>query len=192
MPNYKYWAMFRKVLDQGQEGTCVGHAWRHWLTAAPVISHKHRDDPSAVQIYDIATNKDVWPGNEGDRQFGTSVRAGAEALIELGHIINYYWAWLIQDVNDYLLLNGAAVAGVNWYSSMFEPDKDGIVKVDGFIAGGHAVLLQGINVKTGFITFVNSWGTDWGKNGRAKIAIEDFERLLNEDGEVCTALEVRK
>ena len=192
-PTYKYWARFRKILNQGQESTCVGFSWRYWLDTAPVISHKHKDNPSAGKIYDECTKVDEWPGNEGDRQFGTSVRAGAKVLQAMGHVVNYYWALTLDDVIDCLLLKSPIVVGTNWYNSMFEPDKEGIVtiKPDSFVAGGHAFLLDGVNTTKAFVSFPNSWGKSWGNNGRAKLSFEDLERLLGEAGEACCAQEAR-
>lgn len=37
------------------------------------------------------------------------------------------------------------MAGINWYSDMFDPDKDGVVHVGGELAGGHEILLIGID-----------------------------------------------
>lgn len=188
LPDYKYWPMFRPVLDQGREGTCVGYAWKHWMNCAPTISLKHKIDPSAVALYDQATNLDEWQGNENDRYFGTSVRAGAKALEERGHVRAYYWATTINEVVDYVRQQGPVVLGTDWYEDMFSPDNKGVVRATGRIVGGHAYLLNGVNVKTGVASLINSWGKEWGLKGRFKMSFETLDRLIA-SGEACTAME---
>jgi hypothetical protein len=141
------------------------------------------------QVYQDAKKVDEW---EGEDYFGTSVRAGAKVLQRLGYIEKYLWAPTITDVVDALLYEGPIVVGTWWYESMMQPDEKGRVTVtDGYPEGGHSYVLNGVNVKSGWIRFKNSWGRSWGKNGSAFITIEDMARLLEDDGEACLAVETR-
>lgn len=185
---YRYWWTGGAWLDQGATGTCVGHAWAHWIEDGP-ITHVGTIDP--FDIYREACQRDVWPENDsGDLNFGTSVRAAAKYLLEITRITEYRWAWDFDTVAQALLNTGPVVIGSWWYESMFRPDEDAVVTIDGSRVGGHAYLLNGINTKKEVVRLKNSWGRNWGKGGHAYLSFEDIERLIREQGEACLAVEV--
>ena len=91
LPARKTWGINATALNQGETGTCVGHAWRNFLRCAPIRTEK--GGPSPFDIYRSAVGKDSWPDNDDEAQlpdadpgldFGTSVRAGAEAVTDSG------------------------------------------------------------------------------------------------------------
>lgn len=197
------WAMFDPPLDQGRTGTCVGHGWKAWLLTAPVIQADPASPPSAFDIYDAAIKLDEWAENDNDtaRQDGTSVRAGAKALQAEGRIGTYNWAWDLDTCTNWLagmdaeghFIGGPAVIGVNWYDSMWDTDAEGFLRLTAGaqVVGGHCVLLTGWNERRGFAYGINSWSRTWGKKGRFYMPGEVLERLIGENGEICTAPEVR-
>lgn len=168
-------------LDQGQEGACVGFSLAHELNARPVVVHVDADY-ARNQIYREARKIDEWPGEDYE---GTSVLAGAKILHNLGYFTEYRWAFGLDDLILAVGRHGPAVLGVNWYEGQFDPDPNGFIHVGGELAGGHAILCNGVNLKGRYFTLHNSWGQDWGNNGECKISFEDIDRLLHEQGEVC-------
>lgn len=184
----KVWPMFAKWIDQGQTGTCVGHGWRSLLTGTP---RPRRDPlPTPFQIYDAAIAIDEWASNDNDtaRQFGTSVRAGARVLQALGLLTSYGWADDVDTAVDWLCWHGPMVGGFNWYSSFYERDKSGFLSIapGARVAGGHCFLIQGWDERRGAAVCLNSWAT----YGRFLLSGETFERLLREDGECATPVEI--
>lgn len=177
----RYWRDSAAWLNQGDTPSCVGHAWSHWALNAPIIQSI---DPMGV--YRLAQCVDEWPGEEYD---GTSVRAGAKVMELLGFISEYRWAWTLPPMIDALLTQGPVVLGINWYAGMDEPDRDGFLHPTGELVGGHAILATGIDVERKKIRLKNSWGQEWGENGRAWLSFDDARRLISEDGEVCLAIE---
>jgi hypothetical protein len=174
------------ILDQGFTSSCVGHAWRQWLSSALMMT---KTGPDALTIYREAQAIDEWPGEEPEVQ-GTSVRAGVKALQKRGHIGGYVWSWDADVLRDYMLAGlGCVVIGVNWYTDMFEPDRKGYLHIGGQIEGGHAVMLSGYSVERDADRVVTSWGEDEWDKGRAWITHKDLRRLLNEDGEGAAATE---
>lgn len=181
---YRYWNDTAWFGDQGATPACVGFAWAHWLTDGPVT---HKGTPDPLFIYQAAQKRDEWPGED---YAGTSVRAGAKVLKEAGSLKEYRWAANIEDVVQAVLELGPVVVGTNWYSAMFTPVYGDRIAPTGSVAGGHAYLLNGINLKRGLFRLKNSWGRDWAGDGRAMISVEDMERLLFlEDGEACIGVE---
>jgi len=72
---------------------------------------------------------------------------------------------------------------------MVDVAPNNILNVSGSVEGGHAYLICGANNKKRMLRMINSWG-NWGQNGKAWIRYEDFQKLLDADGEACTAKEV--
>jgi hypothetical protein len=198
------WPYFDQPLDQGDTGTCVHFGWRYWMATAPIIQSDIGEFPLHYEIYDAAIQIDEWPDNDDDteRQFGTSVRAGAKVLQDWGYLGTYHWAWDIESTANWLagidaegrFVGGPVVIGVNWYYGMFRTDAEGFLRVNPTdrVAGGHCVCLTGWNEKRGFAYGINSWSAQWGKKGRFYIPGELLDRLIREDGEVCTSSEIRR
>lgn len=189
--------------DQGQEGACVGFGWSHELAATPEVVPTNAT--VALEIYHRAQKLDEWPG---ESYSGTSVLAGAKAVKErvnnvgTPYMSEYRWAFGLSDLILALGYQGPAVLGVNWYNNMFDTDANGYVHPTGGVAGGHCILALGVVVvpKPGvtnptaltdldldqsYIILHNSWGRDWGQNGRAKITLTEMQILLDNQGEAC-------
>lgn len=196
MPTAKTWPIDGRSIDQGNTSTCVGHAWRNFLRAKPIMTEK--GGPSAWDIYRNAIILDAWSDNDQEAKLpdghpgfasGTSVRAGAQALQAMRRLPSYMWAFNLQDAVNWVLTQGPVVLGTNWYAAMDYPTVQGLVKIGGGVVGGHAYLLRGVNTKTKLATLENSWGDGWGMNGAFYMTFADLERLILEDGEACTAVE---
>lgn len=185
---YAYWhgSMF---LDQGFTSQCVEYSWHHYVQAGTIRPRQRYPYWVIGEPYSRMQDVDEWPGNDYD---GTSVRAGAKVMQEMGYIDSYLWAWDLETVIDAVTSTGPVVMGTNWYRSMFTPDAGGRVKAEGPIDGGHAWLIDGANRKTGMARAKNSWSRSWGKKGRFWVPFEVLEKLIREDGEACLAVEVQR
>lgn len=180
-PRTKIWKCFR-ILDQGQEGSCVGHGFAGEMLTRPFpdksITHK-----DAVKIYKKAQTLDEYPGENYE---GTSVLAGLKALQVLyTGVESYRWATSLNDVIAAVGYIGPVVIGVNWYESMFSPNDSNFLDVSGEISGGHCVFMRGVDITKKAFLIQNSWGRKWGAAGCAWISFYNFSRLLSEQGEAC-------
>lgn len=198
LPTNKLWPMSATHLDQGNSGTCVGHGWCNFLRCEPIRSRY--GEHMAFDIYRAAVLLDPWKDNDGEAdlpdfstglQAGTTVRAGAKAVAAMSKLQTYVWAFSLQPTIEWLLTKGPVVVGTNWYDSMFTPDKSGLISISpgAQIEGGHCYLLRGADTTTAKVVLTNSWGNSWGKKGDATISFKDLERLILEQGEVCTAIQ---
>ena len=172
--------------NQGNTPQCVGYAWAHWICDGPIT---HRGALPIIQpslIYREAQKVDEWPG---ERYNGTSVRGGAKYLMSSGKISSYLWAFDINTLINTVLNVGPVVVGTNWYYNMFFPNKNGLIRLSGHIAGGHAYVINGVNTVTKQFRIKNSWGKTWGVSGHAYISFSDMSRLIIERGEICLAIE---
>lgn len=133
---------------------------------------------------------DPWLGGEPDYE-GSSTDAPYKLLRAEGLIAGWAWYFGSSELAEGVRRAGPASVGTIWLWSMFDVDADGYVVVDRSSgpAGGHAYEVIWYDVKGDYFSIVNSWGRDWGRNGRARIRGADMRYLLDEkQGEACTIL----
>ncbi len=186
---YRYWNDTQWWGDQGRKPWCVAYAWLHWAEDGPV-THQEIAPPlaSPKYVYDRSQQIDQWPGENYN---GTSVRAGAKSLQELGIILGYTWANNVHEIVRALLETGPVVIGSRWYSGMSSPDINFVMNPTGSVLGGHAYVLNGVNKNKKLFRMKNSWGRGWGDNGRAWISFNTVNTLLMYGGEACLATEIK-
>lgn len=187
----RYWRA-GQVLDQDGLPQCVAFAGQGFLLAGPVKNQMLHDP---AWLYHECQLLDEWEGEDYD---GTSVRALFKVLQREGLVSVYNWATDPLIAAQHILANGPVVFGTNWYVGMEAPDEHGFIHATGAVAGGHAYLIVGCNVNkkcpdgsSGAFRMQNSWGTDWGRKGRAWIAFSDAAKLIAEYGEVATSSELK-
>ena len=180
---FRYWSDNRYWGDQLSTPHCVGYSFMHWLTNAPIVSYI---DPDG--IYKLAKQHDVWRGEDYD---GTSVRAGAKVLKMLGLISEYRWCVGVADLANAILTQSPVVVGTDWTEGMETPDADNRIHATGEVIGGHAYLITGVSLTRKVFRIKNSWGREWGADGRAYISFADMAKLLSAGGEACLAQEMR-
>lgn len=185
-PRSYTWAC-SKNLDQGQEGACVGFAVAHELIANPVQVKGITEKFAIEKIYWEAQKNDPWEGGSypgATPQYeGTSVLEGVKAAQKLGYIEEYRWAFGLEDLILAVGYVGPAILGLNWYDGMFDSHNCGYIHKYGELAGGHAILCRGVNIKEKYFILHNSWGPDWGYKGCTRVSWDDMEALLHEEGE---------
>lgn len=197
-----YWS--GPILNQGGTGTCVAHGWTSKINAAP---HMQRMPMDPYSFYRRIVVVDEWPDNDREAhapvnglQFGTSVRAGAKILTDLGLAKSYVWAESAEDVRAWILGGfGGVVIGIWWKENMMETDSSGFIHYTGSKSGGHCVYINGWNdsVKTANGSVIaaariqNSWSESWGQNGRCWISMPDLDAAIREDGEACALTEIK-
>ncbi len=77
------------ILNQQKTQSCVGHGWTLFITSAPQLTSP---GPNPYRIYHEAQQLDDIAGEE-PVYFGTTVRAGAKAMMQDGWITgDYVWA----------------------------------------------------------------------------------------------------
>ena len=181
--------------DQGVEGACVAYSLGHELAARPSEVKGINDKFLKEEIYWNAQRNDPWSGGSypGARPVyeGTSVLAGVKEVVKRGYCEEYRWAFNTYDALYSIGHNGPAVIGVTWFTGMMNPDGNGFIHPTGMIVGGHCVLVRAVNVVKRFVTIRNSWGKSWGVNGECYLSFEDFNTILQNDGE-CVFLMKRK
>jgi hypothetical protein len=130
-------------------------------------------------------------GNAEDAELGELPDTGVRVLRARGLVAQAYRCKGIEAVTTALLEHGSLLAPLSWQTSFMTPKQVAGTAVavraaDAQLAGGHAVLLDGIDLDLeidgvkGFARFKNSWGREWGDHGHCLISLADLEPVLDE------------
>lgn len=172
-------------LNQGEVGACTGFALVACRNTAPnrVLYEESFGSDVALRVYSLATRLDPFPGYYPPEDTGSSGLAACKAGVRLGLISSYQWCFGLDHLIT-VLARRPVIAGTTWFSTMFEPDATGRVRVEGDEVGGHEWLINGYDRIERVIFGVNSWGRGWGKNGCFVVGFDDMARLLKMDGDL--------
>jgi hypothetical protein len=177
------------VLDQGDLGSCTGNAMVAALMTTPLhVRGRDLAERDAVNLYKRATQIDGVPGEYPPEDTGSTGLAVAKAAKEAGLIREYRHAFGLQQCLAALVLQ-PVIVGTVWTEEMFDPDPNGFIKPKGEVVGGHEYCLIALNVTGRYVTAVNSWGPRWGLKGRFRLAFDDLDVLLRQQGDVTVPVE---
>lgn len=181
----KRWHSSTPVLDQGNLGSCTGNAAVKSLSYEPFSGTLTQvlDENLAVSVYSQATKEDSYPGQYPPTDTGSDGLSVAKVCQERGFISGYTHAFSFSAVLT-ALQSGPVIVGTEWRQDMFNPASDGKVSITGNVAGGHEYVLDEVDVETSRVWMQNSWGSSWGRAGRAYFTFDDFTKLLGADGDV--------
>jgi hypothetical protein len=186
-PGNVLWPHNAPVLDQGQLGACTGNALAQWLNTDFGLLRVKRvgvlDESDAVALYSAATKLDNIPGEFPPEDTGSSGLAVCKAGVDLGWLHGYGHAFGMDHLLA-TLMHSPVIVGTPWLADMFTPDGDNVIHADGDVEGGHEYLILGANHDTQQLTMLNSWSSNWGRNGRALIGFADFGALLADGGDI--------
>jgi hypothetical protein len=171
------------ALDQEETSHCVGFSMAHFGINLPTFTKYTKKE--AHELYYKCKVIDGDPKGEN----GTTIRSAARVLKDIGAIDSYAFAREIQSIKWWLLNKGPLIVGTIWTEGMMKPGPDLRLDISGFVLGGHAYIINGI-LDNGDFDIKNSWGPDWGDNGRAVISSKDFEALFSYGGEALAAVEL--
>ena len=179
--------------DQGYDPHCVAYAWAHYLADGPrlvsIFEHR-RPGVDTTDLYCEAQKIDPWDGDCSRPLYdGTSVRAGAEVLRRWGLVKEYRWAYNAWEVAQAVLQHGPVVMGTYWYQGMSWPNSEGRMTLTGAVEGGHAYVINGVDLDRERFRVKNSWGRGWANGGRAWLGYNDLNTLMRSWGEACVAIQ---
>lgn len=168
-------------LDQGNEGACTGFG-----VAQCVSSGDFRNRLTAAdgrRIYYRATEIDSFPGTAPKTDTGSDGKSALRAAVEFGFVDGYYSPATFEEVQE-ALQRGPCVFGSNWYTGMFSPDASCQMHLTGIVEGGHLYEINRLDVQRRLVGIENSWGPEFGSEGKATLSYSDFFTLMNQAGEV--------
>lgn len=188
------WKRNIPILDQGQVGSCTGNEQVGAVGTDPLWGpltagqQSALNEQLALNIYSAAETLDgdgPYPPNDN----GSSGPSVAQIAKKMGLISGYLHCFSLADVLD-ALETGPVGIGSNWYDSMDQPDRNGMVTISAgaSVRGGHEYLCRGKDVDKQVLYFDNSWGASWGAAGSFAYSYATMERLLAEQGDATVSL----
>jgi hypothetical protein len=173
--------------DQGQEGACSSFGPANALNCLP---RKRRiGNAYAMNVYRRVTENDSIPGDWRSGQEGSYPRDCAKRYQDLGKIRTYAFTRSVEVMVDFLLNEGPITFGSDWLHSMDHPDPedDYYARVDyrRGVRGRHLYCLAGFEGTLGepgaYFVILNSWGTRFAYEGRARLSEAGMRILLQND-----------
>lgn len=195
-PKTKQWRTYFRQNDQGPTPRCTAFGTLTDLACNPITHPGKNPLKDPQQFYEQIQAEDRAKG----RHFaeGATTIAAMEAAKANGWINAYYWGWTMDTAHRTILVC-PMVWGTWWYSSMFSPDNEGIIRITpaAVADGGHLFCVNGYNARRDLWTIENTWGqVSYGSAGmtgkRQYISGDDLYRLLREDGEFTVITETAR
>jgi hypothetical protein len=175
------------IMDQGEEGACVGFGLGYELALDPAPCPE-MNNTFARRIYFAAQQRDKRPGGAypGAKPHyeGTDLRSGLKVLCDAGACDTYERAYNVETTILGIGYNGPAVFGMMWTEGMSNPDAHGFIRPTGRQIGGHCLCGRAVNIEEDFIQFPQSWGRRHGVNGEIKMRLSHVQWLMDRDCEV--------
>jgi hypothetical protein len=174
--------------NQGDLGSCTGNAEAGLLMTDPYYAAgRNLTEKDAIKLYEKATRLDRIGGQYPPDDTGSSGLAVMKAARSFGYISGYRHTFGLHDALK-VISSVPAITGVGWYEGFDKPDPHGFVRISGSVRGGHEFEIVGLDTETKRVRACNSWGPDWGDGGFFEFSWDDFDRLLNEHGDVTVAV----
>lgn len=185
------WVRHCDPFDQGDVGSCTGNAMAGACMTGPVFDARKQpyqplNEADALRLYEAATRLDKVPGFYPPDDTGSSGLAVAKAAQREKLISAYHHAFGLSAAL-HALSRGPVIIGISWYDTFDRPigtHAELLLTDDAENRGGHEIVLDGIDVKAGFVKGTNSWGTSWGNRGKFVMSFGTFGELLKQDGDV--------
>ena len=179
------------MLDQGNEGSCVGHGcaalknyWENVQEDFPkgglsrrciyngARERENRLDDEGAYVYDAldflrefgTCTENEWPYHAGIDSDVASTQKISSDKAEPWKIKSYVSIASISEMQQALASGNAPVIGIDWFENWMFPDSKGrLPPNNGRLAGGHCVFLLGYLKIDGVWYFIlqNSWGPTW-------------------------------
>jgi len=178
-------------INQGAEGTCVGHAATNVLLSGPSPHPAYEPFQTEELAHQFARKLYLDGSGDSTYQQGMFPRDACAELLKDGLIESYWKVLQVEDVITALLTFGPVMITVPWYGSMYGKDNALSatygnfwikVNLESTHVGYHEIAFTGIDMAPNggapaFFRVQNSWGAGWGANGTARLSVESFRRL---------------
>lgn len=135
-----------------------------------------RDGCKTIQKYGASLEM-LWPYNT--KNYNQEPSNVAKLLSSLVKASSYYRLIHISQIKECIYKGIPVVCGVrvdtNYYSLM--NSNKSLWIPSGKIYGGHAQVLTGYDDSKGLLTLENSWGINFGDNGKCYVSYSDFSKV---------------
>lgn len=169
--------------------SCVGFSLVTNLLCSPKPGNPYELDSNFAlrKVYFYAQKRDIYPGGEypgaNPVSGGTSILDGVKALKDKGLIFGYRWTFSNKQLKIGVGYNKPATIGIPWFEKMNYPNNNGYLIPRGILYAYHAITVVGYDKENNRFRVLNTWGPNWGDNGKAWIKGKHMKMLLANRGE---------
>lgn len=175
-------------LDQGKVGNCTANAAEGAILCEPFASKvnlQHAGEPLALDFYHDETELHPSGGVYPPKDPGGCGLWIAKVLKNRGLIKSYAHAFGLDHALK-ALVNAPVIFGVDWYSSFYKPNSEGLIAIapHATVEGGHEICAFGIDALAKLVWFWQSWGK-WGykNSGTFCMSFDTLDQLLKNQGD---------
>ena len=88
------------------------------------------------------------------------------------------WTDNVLDLSMWILRKGPAIVAGPWFSDMSRIDPNGFARPTGTFEGHHCWLVYGVDDQWETFFAINSWGKEFGKDGKFLVKFSDMDKIL--------------
>lgn len=197
----------RTIYNQKTTNGCTGYS-ASWMVSI------YNSFPTRIYnplwLYYRGTLIDFDNSTSPETDVGGYIWAVMEVLRTMGHVLvkrdgtdwsprkeegiqSYYWCTSIDEMRTAISLDRPIVFGINWREEFMRPIRKstgywiGTRSSLGATLGGHAICCYGARDSLQAFKLVNTWGIEYPPTW---ISYSTIERLMNEYGESCVAMDL--
>lgn len=178
------------IKDQDGQPACVGFSCASMKETQEKIEFEKLCKFDGLKLYQRCKEVDGIPD-----QSGTYIRIALKILQNEGivaeqddfsqkvfRIASYSRVQTINEIKYGIVSSGPVVAGVAVFRNWFSPPCGIIDLPSPNLAeeGGHAILITGYDENRKWFYFCNSWGREWGREGRGLLTYRYVEKYLQD------------
>lgn len=160
--------------------------YQHWFTLSreQQAAIVHDPDGMTTDWYRETTRNDEFNGEWEPTDTGSSGTSASKTAVRRSFAKGFQHAFSFDDTLA-MLAKRALGLGAWWYNTFDQPDHTGLVRLTTTARrrGGHEFVLDELDMEHEQVWGQNSWGDDFGIDGRFRFSFADLEQLLNEDGD---------
>jgi hypothetical protein len=161
-------------MDQGKRPECVAFA------ALGVLHSQPFDTGWGIDVHDLYHEAQLFDGIPGTNYDGTLTEGALDYLKFYGYIDDWRYTHNALEGRDFLLESGPIVIQGPWTRGMDKLRGEyAQPRADDFVRGYHAWYCYDYDGDTLSFGCSNSWGTDYGKEGRFRLRLADAQYLLD-------------
>jgi hypothetical protein len=167
-------------VDQGRLSVGVGAAISTYLECEGIVQDLEMTPMEfAKAIYYESQRKDPVPGTEQTGEYGTCLVTAMQALQEKRFFDKLLWTDNTSDLSKHILTSGPTIVAGPWFSEMSKLDPNGFARPNGIWEGYHCWVVYGVDDLWETFFAINSWGKEFGKDGKFLLKFSDMEKILS-------------
>ncbi len=169
------------VLNQGSSYKCVAYALTMQMLMGPTYILSEYDKKRSVNfingLYKRIQLNDRKPGEAYE---GTWIEDGLKLLVKEGYYTSFKWAVSKDIVLDTLSNRGPLVCRIymGWIKSVNRQNGKATVDMSNR-KYAHAIIMNEIDVERKLVWFLNSYGENYGCEGRFNITFNDLNMMMD-------------